>query len=303
MPNEDIKASLLQKEILKKKGIRYLIVCKEFHKDGEEHHHVFISLEAPLKIGREQMRIFDIEKRVTQGEGGGLGGGFIPYHPNIKSCKSPKDAIEYVKKGGQWEEYGICPYKVHISTRDKNKLLREKSLLQLVESGEISIFKVPQLAKAISILQNELGNVERQPPEVYWFYGPTGTGKTRTAYKEAKEEYPNSYWISHESSEWFDGYTDQRCCILDDIRSNTWPMPRLLRILDRYPIQVPIKGGFVWWRPERIYITAPGRPEDIYKNYTTGQPFDHIEQLIRRVTKFVSFEETEPSEDVLAWKD
>ncbi|ANC51561.1 replication associated protein [Bovine faeces associated circular DNA virus 2] len=274
--------------------IQYVIVAQENHQDGAEHIHVFLALTEPIRIKSNEMDVFDIvdedepDKRV--------------YHCNIQSVKSPKDAIQYVKKNGHFITYGICPWKVPLTMAEKNELLQSKSLHELVESGMVSIFKIPQLQKAISILQNELGNVERQPPKVHWYYGSTGTGKTRTAYEEAKES-EDGYWISHETGEWFDGYIGQGIAILDDIRAATWPLQKLLRLCDRYPIQVPIKGGFTWWRPREIYITAPGRPEDIYKNYTTGQPYDNIEQLNRRITEMIDFDsETEPIDQTLYWK-
>lgn len=290
--NEAILNGLMAKDILVKHGIKYMICSKEFHQDGEEHHHVFVSLQAPLRLKRDDMTKLDL----VEGE--------RTFHPNIKSCKSPKDAINYVKKDGEYITYGQCPYNIPLSTKEKNELLLSAPLHQLVESGVLSIFKVPQLQKAISILQNELGDVEREKPKVSWYYGSTGTGKTRTAIQEAKEKYGEDYWISHQDANWFDGYHGQKGAILDDVRAASWPMVTMLRLLDRYKIQVAIKGGFQWWRPERIWITAPGRPEDIYKNYTTGQPYDCIEQLNRRIDEMIDFDaETEPIDQVLYWKD
>lgn len=291
IPNEDILNKLMGLEIIVKHGIKYMIVSKEFHQDGEEHHHVFFSLEAPLRLKKDDMLLLDLTKDDRT------------FHPNIKSCKSPKDAINYVKKEHEFITYGKCPYSIPLSTKEKNELLQSKPLHELVQEGLVSIFKVPQLAKAISILQNELGDVAREKPKVSWYYGSTGTGKTKSAVEEAEEEFKGDYWISHESSSWFDGYQGQGCAILDDIRPNTWPMPTMLRLLDRYKIQVPIKGGFQWWRPRRIIITAPGRPEDVYKNYTTGQPYDNIEQLNRRIDEMIDFDaQTEPIDQTLYWK-
>jgi len=36
--------------------------------------------------------------------------------------------------------------------------------------------------------------------------------------------------------------------------------PFFLRLLDRYPIEVPIKGGHANWIPEVIIITCPRPP-------------------------------------------
>lgn len=56
---------------------------------------------------------------------------------------------------------------------------------------------------------------------------------------------------------WFDGYMGQKRVVLDDYRSYHLPFNFLLRLLDRYPIQVPVKGGYVNFIPEEIIVTSP----------------------------------------------
>lgn len=262
----------------------YCVTCEENHADGEPHVHCFVQCANPVQIKRKDMRMFDI---VKEKDG-------VPqtYHCNIKSCKSPKDAINYVKKHGNYVTKGTCTVKGAISTKEKNALLRERSLVELVENGEVSIFKIPQLKKAISILEDELlENTKRlEAPKVRWFYGETGTGKTREAVRIGEETYKGDYWISNQNGQWFDGYEGQKLVIIDDIRANTWDFSQILRITDRYAFRVPVKGSFKRWLPDEIIITAPGRPEDIYSNHATGESFDGIEQLQRRITEIREFE-------------
>lgn len=104
-------------------------------------------------------------------------------------------------------------------------------------------------------------------------------------------------WVSKTNGDWYDGYNGQEAVILDDVRSNSWKFADLLRVTDRYPIEVAIKGGFRCWCPKEIWITAPAKPEDIYKNYTTGEAFEGIEQLIRRIDDLREFTEVESDED------
>lgn len=273
MENEDMMERL--KRLIGVENIKYMVVCKEFHQDGAEHHHVFLSLNCPMRFTRHNMDFFDLDDDRTFSR---------KFHCNIKSCRSPKDAINYVKKNGHFITYGLCPHKECISQKEKNQLVLQKSLCQLVDEGEISIYKLPQLQKAISIYRNERMEVQRQNcPEVRWYYGPTGTGKTRTAIEEAEKEF-GKYWKSHATADWFDGYRGEEGVILDDIRSSTWPFQQLLQITDRYYLSLPIKGGFIRWNPKIIWITAPRGPEEIYYNYQQQQPYDGIEQLLRRIT-------------------
>ena len=41
-----------------------------------------------------------------------------------------------------------------------------------------------------------------------------------------------------------------------------------LRLLDKYPVEVPIKNGFAIWRPKRLFITCPRVPEEEFVKHT-----------------------------------
>ena len=289
IPKEDALVAL--RECCNDWDPKYILVSEERHQDGEPHLHAFILCGIVMRIGKRDMKQFDLVKKAADG---------TPkvYHCNVRSCKSPKDAIRYVKKDGCFISSGTCPFTECLSTKEKNELLQSKSLSDLVANGEVSIFKVPQLQKAISILANELSEKQErtQVPKVLWYYGETGAGKTRTAVAKCKEEYGEDYWISNATGQWFDGYHGQKAVILDDIRSDTWSFSLLLRLTDRYKFRVPIKGGFVGWVPELIIITAPGNPREVYQNHSTGEAWDGIEQLERRIREIRDFNATESSE-------
>lgn len=127
------------------------------------------------------------------------------------------------------------------------------------------------------------------PPNVYWFYGSTGTGKTRAA-TEFATQLGCEFWLSSDPNlQWFDGYEQQRVAILDDFRPKGVKFPFLLRILDRYPIKVPIKGSYANWCPEFIIITTPNNAECSYSVRGKYLPED-IRQLHRRITGEFNFD-------------
>lgn len=122
----------------------------------------------------------------------------------------------------------------------------------------------------------------RDPPDVHWYHGGTGTGKTRKAF----ETDPGLWAAPPGPLKWFDGYHGQETVLFDDIREDDIRYHVLLRLLDRYPMRVPIKGGFTNWSPKRIIITAPKGPEEFFECLT-----EDIGQLRRRITKVVHFAE------------
>ena len=322
---EEIMTLLLEHPKLVQAGIKYVVVCEEKHQDGEQHAHAYVHLEQPIRIPQRELRFwFDILSIKEQSdELNNIDYGYRwcdatdeykpgeeikeehkiyrRWHPNVENCRSIKKSIIYVKKHGNYLTYGICPITEVLSRGEKNKILRETSIPELVDKGEISIFKVTGLKKALEIYRDECQKQSFKKRVVEWYFGPTGTGKTKEAWCRAADwlgveeddaKLIEGVWVSNESSKWFDGYHGQRVAILDDIRSSTWEFSTLLRLLDRYPMQVPIKGGYVKWMPELIIITAPGEPRELYSNHETKEPYDGIEQLERRIDR--TREYTEP---------
>lgn len=111
---------------------------------------------------------------------------------------------------------------------------------------------------------------------VFVLHGRPGTGKTRIAYECFQDA-----WICNDPKlQWFDGYEEQEVVIIDDYRGEG-PDAFLLRLLDIYPMKVPIKGGFVNWCAKKIIITSNIAP-----------PFGHeaiSEALRRRIKHVVKF--------------
>ena len=95
-------------------------------------------------------------------------------------------------------------------------------------------------------------------PEVILYWGPTGTGKTKRAFEQCNKPY------IHNGGVWFDGYEHNEDVIFDDFFEDL-PSTYLLRLIDCYPMRVPIKGGFVKWVPKRIFFTSNIELENWYR--------------------------------------
>lgn len=119
------------------------------------------------------------------------------------------------------------------------------------------------------------------PTEVYWSYGPTGSGKSRAA----RDEAPEAYW-KNPTHAWWDGYESQADVIIDDYRADFCKFSELLRLFDRYPYQIQIKGGTRQFLAKRIFVTSPKSPTEIWENRTE----EELGQLTRRITKVTRFD-------------
>lgn len=131
-------------------------------------------------------------------------------------------------------------------------------------------------SKSIPAVRNAVKPVIREPPQVHVIYGETGRGKTHGVYSK----HPVEEIFSMDAEfKWFDGYTGQKIVLFDEYRSH-FKVSMLLRLLDKYPLRVPIKGGFVNWIPEIIYITSQHPPDMWYPNITAATK----RALERRIT-------------------
>lgn len=116
--------------------------------------------------------------------------------------------------------------------------------------------------------------------EVLVYWGAPGTGKTRKAF----EENPSAYFKPQ--GEWWDGYTGQDVIILDDFYG-TLPWGFLLKLLDRYPLLLPFKGGFHQMASKKIIITSNVDIDEWYD--FINKPAMKVEALARRITHKTHF--------------
>jgi hypothetical protein len=125
-----------------------------------------------------------------------------------------------------------------------------------------------------------LGSNRQHKTEVYWYHGSTGSGKTRAA----SDACPGAYW-KNPVNKWWDGYQAHEDVIIDDYRCDFSTFTTLLRLFDRYPMQVEAKGTSVEFVAKRIFVTCP----QSYTEMWSGQTDEKLAQLTRRITECKHF--------------
>lgn len=117
------------------------------------------------------------------------------------------------------------------------------------------------------------------PPEVTVIVGAPGLGKTKEAFESGPVD--QQYW-KPPRCEWWDGYYCQPICVIDEFYG--WlPVDTVLRLLDRYPMPVPVKHGFLPFNSPRIIITSNRPP---WEWWTVAYDRD---ALWRRINKVVYY--------------
>lgn len=193
-------------------------------------------------------------------------------------------AAEYCKKEKDFYETGISPRGK--GTGDQGRRSDLEEVAEVIRNGASArqVFETQPAAfiryhRGISAAIGLFSEQRSSPTQVIWRYGPTGTGKSRDTFREAEELYSGRVvQLGDLSGRWFDGVTAcSRAAIFDEF-DGTMPISLLLRLLDRYPCQVPVKGGMVQWCVKLVFITSQFSPEHYYAD--SGQ----WDALVRRLS-------------------
>lgn len=192
---------------------------------------------------------------------------------HIEPMMDSAGAWDYCGKEGNASTVDHRKRSNHEITSYKDAVLSGATETDLMENHTAVWARYPQLAGRIRTAK---AAKTRSPPTVIWLAGPTGVGKTRWAW----EHFPDLDVITYQSSGgFFLGVRGSTSCLIDDFRAWDIPFALLLRLLDRYPLVVPVKGGEMSWTYETIIVTCPHKP-----NWLDSRGED-ITQLVRRISK------------------
>lgn len=204
---------------------------------------------------------------------------------------TPEEASTYCKKddsrvAGPWE-YGQLPEN-HQGERTELSLIvavaQSQGISAAAEQYPELFVKYHRGLEALIAARKPPHRVD--PPVVHLLFGAAGTGKSRS-YHDAVP-YDQTFVVCCGSGYWFTGYHGQKHVLLEDFdgRASKWTLAQTKVILDRYTIQVPTKGGFVWWQPEEITITSNLHPYHWFDYQGRQHDWDAIKRRFTDITVF-----------------
>jgi len=203
-------------------------------------------------------------------------------------------ASDYCKKDGNFLEFGELTKKgQRKDLEDLKKSIDSGSAYESLWDNNFST--MVQYRKGIQeYIDLKRSKVMRPVPRVLVFWGTTGTGKTRRAWAIN----PQSTWV-YPGKGWFDGYNGQSVAIFDEFDGDDIKFALWKQLVDRYPLRVPIKGGYVAWAPEYVIFTSNIGPRFWWREERL--PMGNTEQFDRRVERVVEMnQEWDPESDPLA---
>lgn len=141
--------------------------------------------------------------------------------------------------------------------------------------------------RGFQALQSSLHSVRRSwKTTALWFFGSTGSGKTRLAY----DIDPDAYF-KNASDGWWNFYSLQNTVIIDDLKSfkDMGGFGFFLNLLDRYPLLVQQKGAVVEFSARLIIITSSSSPRDVCASSSFHG--EDPKQLLRRLEEVFDFDD------------
>ena len=182
-----------------------------------------------------------------------------------KANGSDEQNQEYCRKAGTWFEQGT-PCK-------QGRRSDLESVISTIQNGTNTMQELAKLHPTAFIryfrgINEYLKHVAPVAPrsfktDVFYYWGPPGSGKSRRALSEAQSHSAESIYYKPRGL-WWDGYHQQENVIIDDFYG--WiKYDELLKITDRYPYKVQVKGGFEEFTSKRIWFTSNVDIDQLYK--------------------------------------
>jgi len=236
----------------------YLIACKEkAPTTGHVHFHVYVQFERSKRLSIKKL----------------LGA-------HVEGCKgSPQQNIDYIKKDGEIiAEEGEPKKKGGKTIQDVKKMAKEER-----ETLPIQLYNI------VNKINNEekkqiKGTEYYKEVEVYWYYGESGSGKSRRAVKEIGDAEFNE--VKYDGTFWHGVTEECPIALYDDWRDSHMKPTELINFIDYHRHIMNVKGGSVRNNYKKIYITTLQNPEEIYKNC----PEETRKQWLRRIKEIIYFQ-------------
>lgn len=187
----------------------------------------------------------------------------------------------------EWVEYGELMKqgaRADLAQIGRDVLSGAVSARELLRENPMIIHQYGRTINALEDLrQSETSRGEWAPPEVKWFHGKSGAGKSRTAREEAKAVGGPIYVHTYTDTHFFTRYRGEKLIIFDEFRGQM-PFYQFLGLLDGYETWVDKKcRDSVPWMATHIWITSRRRPDECWKEDVVVE--EDMIQLFRRLTE------------------
>jgi len=182
----------------------------------------------------------------------------LPHGCHVEMAKgSSFQNITYCSKEGNVTEHGVAP--INAGKREKTDWAQVLSAAQEGRTDDIPERIRFNFSNLID--SHRRFNITDTEEKMEWYYGTTGTGKSR----RAREENPGLYIKG--CNKWWCHYRNEDVVLIEDFDKSHHVLGHHLKIWsDRYVFPAEIKGGKIDIRPRKIIVTSNYLPNDIWEH-------------------------------------
>lgn len=230
---------------------------------GHKHIHFYVQFKQPVKLLKEKTANARIDK----------------------CFGSAQKNIDYVRKTKEPEKRGEIIFEEGEPKHKGGPTIKEIKEMPKEEREGLPGFYYNIVNKVNAEEQKMLkGSDMYKEMKVHWYWGDSGLGKTRRAYKEIGDRLFNE--VKFDGNFWHGATEQATIALYDDFRDGDMRPRELINFIDYNRHIMNVKGGSIRNNYTEIYITSIQSPEEIYKN-VEGEP---RRQWLRRLTEIIHFE-------------
>lgn len=242
------KEEVLETLKAKRPDVVAAVVAQEDHQDGSKHLHAYVLLAK--RFNCTNPRFWDLKE----------------FHGNYQKARNVDHVNQYVKKDGNFIQYGDIDWKEKVESRKDHRQYLGKRLIDgepledVVRSDPSLLFGLHKLQQDVNTWkQMSLKPVHAPSIRGIWIYGPPRVGKTHYVHQTELSLYKKA------QNKWWDNYTGEKAVLIDDFDKHGVCLSHYFKIwADRWSCTGEVKGGHVPLVYEKLYITS---------NYSIDQLF------------------------------
>ena len=261
---------------------RYFCLADEIATTGTYHTHAFLLGYSPIRFSTVKRRFPTAHIEAAHG--------------------SAKENRDYIRKEGKWAEtakaetsvagtffeFGELPTEAEETAPKMHQLVQDvtdgRTTVEIIKSNPSFAFKGKDIDALRETLTSERFKTENRDVKVHYFYGDTGTGKTRGIFERHNpEDVCRVTDYGRKTGLRFDGYHGQDVLVFEEFHSQV-PIDAMLNYLDVYPLMLPARYNDRVACYTTVYITSNLPLEQQYTDVQRYKP-ETWKAFLRRISE------------------
>lgn len=279
---------------------RYFCLADEIAPSGTYHTHAFL-------LGYSPIRFSTVKRRFPTAH-------IEPAHGSAKENR------DYIRKEGKWAdtlkadtsvegtffEFGELPTEAEETAPKMHRLVQDvtdgRTTVEIIKNDPSFAFKGKDIDALRETLTSERFKTENRDVKVHYYYGDTGTGKTRGIFERHNaEDICRVTDYGRKTGLRFDAYHGQDVLVFEEFHSQV-PIDAMLNYLDIYPLMLPARYNDRVACYTTVYITSNLPLTQQYTDIQRNKP-ETWKAFLRRISEVKEYRKDDYRQETLFDKE